>query len=175
MFRRAVVEAVGGYRDPPWAEDYDLWLRLAAAGARFAKVPRVLHRWRDAPGRASRTQPRYSRDAFLRCKAHHLAGGPLAGAPGVVVWGAGITGKRLSRYLDAAGCRTHAFIDIDPAKIGRPRRGDILVHGNDPATLAQLRPWPLVAAVAVPEARQLIRAAASAAGWHEGDDFWCAA
>ena len=32
MFRRSCVEAVGGYRDRGWPEDYDLWLRLAAAG-----------------------------------------------------------------------------------------------------------------------------------------------
>jgi len=38
MFRRDTVMAVGAYRDMGWAEDYDLWLRLAAAGARFARI-----------------------------------------------------------------------------------------------------------------------------------------
>lgn len=43
--RRSALTAVGGYRDLP-TEDYDLWLRAAAAGARMRRlaVPRLLYR-----------------------------------------------------------------------------------------------------------------------------------
>jgi len=42
LFRRSHVLAVGGYRDFPWFEDYDLWLRLLAKGHRLANLPEVL-------------------------------------------------------------------------------------------------------------------------------------
>ncbi|VEG29533.1 glycosyltransferase family 2 protein [Actinomyces howellii] len=37
LARRELVDRVGGYREVP-AEDYDLWLRCAAAGARMSRV-----------------------------------------------------------------------------------------------------------------------------------------
>lgn len=42
MLRREPLEAAGGFHSPaPLAEDYDLWLRLAARGERFAFEPRA--------------------------------------------------------------------------------------------------------------------------------------
>ncbi len=41
MMRRDRVLRLGGYRSTQW-EDYDLWVRLAADGARFGCVPNVL-------------------------------------------------------------------------------------------------------------------------------------
>jgi glycosyltransferase involved in cell wall biosynthesis len=69
MMRRDWVEKVGGYEDHGWPEDYDLWLRLHLAGARFAKVPEVLLWWREHPRRLTRTDSRYSVENFLRAKA----------------------------------------------------------------------------------------------------------
>jgi len=74
-------------RDFP--EDYDLVLRLLAAGAEAAKVPEALYFWRDWPARASRVDPRYRPEAFAALKARFLADGPLRGRPEIVVWGAG--------------------------------------------------------------------------------------
>lgn len=39
---KPTVLAVGGYRHAPLYEDYDLWVRLLLAGARFANLPEVL-------------------------------------------------------------------------------------------------------------------------------------
>ena len=55
MMRREELVALGGYQDRGWPEDYDLWLRYRAAGRRFAKVPEVLHYWREHPRRATHT------------------------------------------------------------------------------------------------------------------------
>ncbi|MBI4545416.1 MAG: glycosyltransferase, partial [Gemmatimonadetes bacterium] len=52
LIRRAALLAAGGYRDMGWPEDYDLVLRLWAAGCRLANVPQVLHHWRERPDRA---------------------------------------------------------------------------------------------------------------------------
>jgi glycosyltransferase involved in cell wall biosynthesis len=45
LMRRAALERVGGYHESP-AEDYDLWLRMAAVGARMIRlaVPGIAYR-----------------------------------------------------------------------------------------------------------------------------------
>ncbi len=119
MARRSTLESAGGYRDMGWAEDYDLWLRLLAGGARFAKIDRILHLWRDHPDRLTRTDGRYSVERFLACKAHHLAAGPVSGADQVLIWGAGQTGRRLAKALRKLGVAPAAFVDVDAKKVGR--------------------------------------------------------
>ena len=173
LMRRRLLAAVGGYRDLDWPEDHDLWLRLAARGARFAKVPETLLFWRDHPDRLTRTDDRYRLERFLRLKAHHLARGPLAAARRVLLWGAGPTGRRLAKHLAREGSALAGFIDIDPAKIGRTlRRLPIVAFGEVG------RPEPgavVVTAVSSRGARALIRARLARSGWVEGEDFWCAA
>lgn len=174
VLRRGVVERAGGYRDLGWPEDYDLWLRLFAAGVEFAKVDRLLYFWRDHPSRLSRRDARYAADAFLRCKAHHLLEGPLAGAGRVVIWGAGPTGRRLARSLAAGGAPVDAFVDIDPDKIGRTVRGRPVVAPERLPGL--LGPGVVVlSAVASRGARSLIRARLDAFGLTEGEGYWCVA
>ena len=51
VLRRSAVEAVGGFESPVrLAEDWDLWLRLAAAGYGFVSEPRAVVRYRRHPG-----------------------------------------------------------------------------------------------------------------------------
>ena len=85
VVRREALAAVGGYRDPGWPEDYDLVLRLWARGARFRNVEQVVLRWREHAARRSRTDVALARDAFVRCKVHHLRETLLRGFPSVVV------------------------------------------------------------------------------------------
>src|SRR5262249_8470135 len=106
-----------------WAEDYDLWLRLDAAGWRLAKVPEVLLVWRHLGGRATFADPRYALARFVEAKAFYMAPKLIRSARPLAIWGAGPTGRRLARALEAHGVRASAFIDIDPRKIGRQRRG----------------------------------------------------
>ena len=105
------------YADGPFPEDYELWLRLLAQGARMAKVPRVLLRWRESAGRTSRVDPRYSREAFDRLRARSL--GPLL-PDEFVVWGAGQRARRRVRLL---GRMPAAWVDVDPRKIGTTLHG----------------------------------------------------
>lgn len=176
MVRRRVLSAAGGYRDRGWPEDYDLWLRLAADGRRFRKVPEYLYRWREHAGRLTRNDGRYAVDRFLACKAHHLVRGPLTGRECVIVWGAGQTGRRLSQHLGREGAALKAFIDIDPAKVGRTLRG---LPIQPPAALPQLtaneRSSVILAAVSSRGARQLIRDRLGRLGYREAMDFWCVA
>ena len=123
MFRARVLAEAGGYRDRAWPEDYDLLLRLWRSGHRFVCVPQVLLDWRDDPGRLSRNHAAYSLDAFRACRVHHLRRSLLRGRSGVVVWGAGPTGKSLAREFARQGARVHAFVEVDPRKIGQRIHG----------------------------------------------------
>jgi glycosyltransferase involved in cell wall biosynthesis len=168
MLRRDALAAVGGYRDPGWAEDYDLVLRLWGAGFRLAKVDAVLLDWREAPHRLSRRDPRYDENAFRRCKVHYL-GRRIAGRS-VVVWGAGPVGKAFARALQDAGHRVAAFVDLDPRKIGQEIHGAPVIA---PSGVPAFRGSFCVGAVGSPGAREEIRAMLSSLGWREPEE-WCA-
>jgi glycosyltransferase involved in cell wall biosynthesis len=164
---RGVAE-VGGYRATGWAEDYDLILRLWEAGGRFANVPEVLLRWRERADRLSRTDPTYSLDAFRRCKVHYLARTLFRGRDGIVVWGAGPTGKGMARTLLEAKIPLQAFVDLDPRKLGRRIYGAPVVP---PTMINEYQGSFCLAAVAQPGAREEIRSALTEAGWLETKDF----
>jgi len=174
MVRRNLLTDVGGWRERGWAEDYDLWLRLFEGGAVFDKVDRWLFFWREHGDRLTRSDPRYSTPCFLRCKAHFLARGPLKDAGDVILWGAGQTGRRLSKFLIEAGVAIDAAVDIDPAKIGGTVRGiPVIAPDGLPGLLGSRS--VVLAAVASRGARDLIRAELNELGLEEGDTFWCVA
>jgi glycosyltransferase involved in cell wall biosynthesis len=176
MLRRLELVEMGAYQERGWAEDYDLWLRYHAAGRRFAKVAEPLVRWREHRARATRTDSRYSIENFLRAKAHYLSSGPLAARDGLIVWGAGQTGRRLSKHLIRAGHRPDAFVDIAPNRIGSTMRG-VPIIGPDEVTECwrSLRRPLLLAAVASRGARALIRRHLTRLGLVETTDFLCVA
>ena len=136
LLRREVLLEAGGYRDHDWPEDYELWLRLIDAGKRLTKIPRTLYFWREHPKRLTRTDSRYAVERFLACKAHHLARGPLVGRKAIILWGAGQTGRRLSKHLLRLDVPLVAFVDIDPRKLGGTLRG-LPIH--PPEDLTRLR------------------------------------
>ncbi len=126
MFRSALPGRFGGYRQGPFPEDYELWLRWLEAGVAMAKVPATLLTWNDPPGRLSRTDPRYDADAFHRIKAGYLARclariNPCH--PEIIVAGAGRITRRRAECLLAHGVAIAAWLDIDPKKIGQTVAG----------------------------------------------------
>jgi glycosyltransferase involved in cell wall biosynthesis len=174
MVRRGLLAEAGGWRERGWAEDYDLWLRLFETGAVFDKLDRILFFWREHGDRLTRTDPRYSTLSFLGCKAHFLARGPLGNADKVLLWGAGQTGRRLSKLLIEEGVAIEAVVDIDLAKIGGALRGiPVIGPGELPDHLDSRT--IVLAAVASRGARQLIRANLNDLGLVEGRAFWCVA
>lgn len=59
MIRKAALDNVQGFTESPaTAEDWDLWLKLAAAGCRFAAVPEPLTRYRWRAGSFSKNHQR---------------------------------------------------------------------------------------------------------------------
>lgn len=173
MLRRDRVLALGGYREGPFPEDYELWLRLAAAGCRMRKLDLELLEWRQHPHSSSRRDPRCSRAAFDTLRARYLAADPrLAPARELVVWGAGRRTRARCRWLLARGRPISAWVDIDPRKIGNRVQG-VPVH--PPCWLAAQRarvPAPFVLGyVASHGAREQIARALVEMGYAPGRDF----
>jgi hypothetical protein len=123
MMRAEMLARLGGYRAFDGPEDYDLWLRAHAAGARFAKLPDVLLDWRDGPGRLSRTDPRYAPARFRDLKLRALEAGALAHRP-AVVWGRGSGGEGVVARLARPRTRGGRFrrSPSGPAGTAHPRR-----------------------------------------------------
>ncbi len=170
MFRKKDVTAAGGYRDMGWAEDYDLWLRLAADGIRFARLPVPLLFWRDRPERATRTMQEYTAAAFRACKVHYLKQGFLNGIGEVALAGAGLEGRAWSRSLQDEGIRVAFWIDVDPKKIGRTLHG---AQVKDARQFSKPDGIKILATVGTRGARGQIREWADGAELVEGKDYLC--
>jgi hypothetical protein len=170
--RASALAAADGWRHGPFPEDYDLWLRLSAAGGRLTNLPAFVLDWREAPGRATRTDDRYALERHVALKCAHLADHVLAHGTEVVLWGAGPTGKAFADGLHARGVGVRAFLDVDPAKIGRVVRGVRILSYTE---AVGFRGTPILVAVGAPGARELIRGELRTAGLEELRDFRCVA
>jgi glycosyltransferase involved in cell wall biosynthesis len=171
MLSSSLFQALGGYREVPWAEDYDLWLRAHLQGVGMAKPDGVLLRWRDREGRLSRTDSRYAIGRFIDAKAHYLAKSRLRNR-NAVIWGAAPTGARLHDALEREGVSTVAFIDIDPKKVGGRKRGRPVLPVE---AAAEVAPALIVGAVGSRGARAEIRNELDGHGMTEGEDYLFAA
>ena len=169
MLRKHLLEQAGGYRDLGWAEDYDLWLRLAHAGVRFAALPEVLFYWRDRPERSTRTMDEYSAAAFRRCKAHHLRHGFLRDTAAVTLAGAGQEGRAWRTALAEIGVGVKRWVDLDPRKVGRE------LHGAPVVAADTIMPGsgPMLVTIGTRGARAGVRQWAAGRGLTEGEDFIC--
>jgi glycosyltransferase involved in cell wall biosynthesis len=175
MFRRKLVDELGGYEAGPFPEDYELWLRWLDAGVKMAKVPETLLVWHDPPGRLSRTHPCYAVDAFYRLKARYLArwlARHNPRHPEVVIRGAGKTAKQRAELLVAEGCRIVGYLDVDPRKRGRTAYGRPI---HMPEDVAGPDFGFVVSYVGSRGAGDIIRAQLTARGYLEGRDFLLAA
>jgi glycosyltransferase involved in cell wall biosynthesis len=191
MFRRELVACHGGYREGDFPEDYELWLRWMEAGVRMAKVPRPLLIWHDSPSRLSRTDGRYSPEAFFRMKAEWIVKkvGPIGGgrgfsspshlhgvkgraeaAPYVYVWGAGRLTRKRAVALEAHGLKIAGYIDVDSKKT-TPAIGGTGRPVISPVELPPPGEIFVLGYVTSRGAREFTREALRARGYVEGRDF----
>jgi cellulose synthase/poly-beta-1,6-N-acetylglucosamine synthase-like glycosyltransferase len=158
-----------GCREGDFPEDYDLWLRVIAAGFRCGKAPEHVLDWTDGPDRLTRSCDRYHRAAFDRCRREHLLAGPLRGIGVVNLWGAGETGKPWLRWLMSAGFRIGCAVEVAPRKIGRRIHGVPVIHFRD---LPSADGTPLLIAVGAAGAREQITPVLEKNGYRPGKDAW---
>lgn len=170
-FRADAVHAVGGYRSGDLPEDYELWLRLVAAGGRVANVPQDVVLLRDRSDRLTRTDPRYRVEAFRRVKMGWLAARLGPGARRVGVWGAGKAGRPWLRWAREAG--HDLCMVIDPFQSGQ-RQG---LPIQPPEALVGADLDLLLVAVGSRGARALIREELTRLrpDLREGDGWWAVA
>lgn len=118
LFRAGLVEQHGAYRHGDFPEDYELFLRWLAGGVRFAQLPDELLEWHDSETRLTRTDERYSTEAFYKTKAHYFARWFQQNQPDkeLWVWGAGRKARQRVRFLEAEGLQIAGYYDLKAHK-----------------------------------------------------------
>ncbi len=160
------------YQDRGWPEDYDLILRLLTAGHELSVVPRRLLSWRNDPQRLSRTDARYDIRKFVACKAYFIAQDFLADSDQYVLQGFGGTGRTLCKALRALDKFPSLIVDLDPRRIGHIIHGAKVIHADD---FGYQHGQKIIASVAGADNRQYLRDRLSGFGYHEVEEFICAA
>ena len=167
LARRSYFEM--GFRDCDLPEDYDLMLRAVSQGMRFGKVNDILLDWTDHVDRLTRTDCRYSGEAFARCRQLHLLAGPLLHVNRVDLWGVGKTGKPWLRWLQARNIYVRRAYDIDDRKVNQRIHDVPISHPTDMPTADGT---PLLIAVGAEDARRIIEPKLLARGYVLGSDAW---
>nr|WP_319271135.1 glycosyltransferase family 2 protein [uncultured Draconibacterium sp.] len=136
FFRRELFEKYGGCRDGNFPEDYEMQLRYLSRGAQMAKLPDKLLAWHDYSTRLTRTDERYSTEAFFQTKALYFKkwsekNNPFH--PVIWIWGAGRKTRQRSAFLCKQGLKIEGFIDIKKSKADSvfykdlPKRGQMFI------------------------------------------------
>jgi hypothetical protein len=170
-FRTQTVKDIGAYREGDFPEDYELWLRLISAGRRIGKCAQTLLEWRQREDSYSRTDPRFSRQAFDRLRARYLASDPrLHRARDLAIWGAGRVTRKRCRHLLERGHSPCVWVDIDGRKIGGSVDGVPVVSPDWLAARGTRRPLVLVY-VAAHGARDAVAARLETMDFERGRDY----
>ena len=171
MVRSSALDMIGGFSDPEWAEDYDLWLRFLNKGMKLMNIPEILFDWYDSPTRLTRSSDRYSLAQFSQAKAHYISKLKLAIDNGVEIAGAGPIGKRIANNFISEGISVNRFYEVNERRLGE------FIHGVEVFDYSSLRSGSsmLISAVARPGAREIIRELAINSGFREGVDYFCVA
>jgi len=167
FFRRGVYEKSGGCLHGDFPEDYEMQLRYLQAGVKMAKLPEKLHEWHDSPKRLTRTDERYSTEAFFATKARYFKTWSEKNNrfhPKIWVWGAGRKTRQRSKLLQLEGLIIEGFIDIVKTKTTK----SIVKHFTELPNPGEIFVVPMVTKTG---ARELIKDFLLKAKYIEGYDF----
>ncbi len=175
MFKKQTIIDVGGYKNGDFPEDYELWLRLHAAGACFAKLSSMLTDWRESPTRLSRTAANCRREAFDALRAAYLYRDPrIQDERELIIWGAGRPTRKRVSHLLKHGITISKWIDIDPNKIGNTVQGLPVISPDYLHSISMQTNKPFVLVyVSKRGAREEISAWLNSAGYVMGTDYLC--
>lgn len=122
FFRKEIYQQLGGNSDGDFPEDYEMQLRFLDAGIKMAKLPEMLFEWHDSATRLTRTDTRYSTEAFFRIKAKYFncwAKKQNRFHPAIWVWGAGRKTRQRASLLEKEGVKINGYIDVVKNKTTR--------------------------------------------------------
>jgi len=123
MFRKSIAEKYGYYKNGDFPEDYEMFLRWLDNGVKFYKLEDYLLDWHDSDTRLTRTDKRYTFDAFYRTKTPYLAKYLAKNNkyhPKIAIWGAGRLSRKRANLLLNYGIEITLYIDIDKNKTKKP-------------------------------------------------------
>lgn len=176
FFRRECYEALNGYHDSEWAEDYDIWLRAHAAGIKMGKPEGVILHWREHKKRLTHCDSRYDNKLFMKAKAYYLARSHYyLKQQKAIIWGTGPTGVYFHDILTEQNVEVLAFIEVNPRRVGGVKRGLPVMHFTEIAEYTRNNKALIIGAVGARGAREKIRQALLDMGKEEGTDFLFAA
>ncbi len=99
MTSRDDLLACGAFDSDRYPEDYDLCFRFYQNGLNVTSVKKVIHFWRDHPGRTSRNSDTYADQQYFDLKLPWFLKVDYDVERPLVLWGTGKKGKRLARKL----------------------------------------------------------------------------
>lgn len=129
MLWRDDFETCGGFSSNVYPEDYDLVFRFYKHKLNVISTDKVLHLWRDSPGRASRNNDNYKDNRFLDIKINRFLDLDYKKEIQLILWGAGKKGKLLADKLQKRQIPFN-WICNTPTKIGKDIYGKILENCN---------------------------------------------
>ena len=178
FFRREVYEALNGYHDSEWAEDYDIWLRAHSMGIKMGKPEGIVLHWRDHEHRLTHRDSRYDTKLFMKAKAYYLAShNDYLKNRKAIIWGTGPNGIFLYDILKEQDVEVEAFIEVNPRRVGGVKRGLPVIHFSEITqyTYNCDSSALIIGAVGARGARAKMRQALLDMGKKEGRDFLFAA
>jgi glycosyltransferase involved in cell wall biosynthesis len=115
MWRKEIEKKHGGYIHGSFPEDYELILRWLSQKVKIGKIPKEVLIWNDPLNRLTRTDSRYSFDAFYKTKARYLSRWIIENKPistQIYIWGASRLARKRAKYLENYNIKIQGFIDI---------------------------------------------------------------
>jgi glycosyltransferase involved in cell wall biosynthesis len=167
LFRRELFEIYGGCLDGDFPEDYEMQLRYLASGVKMAKLAEPLLEWHDYSTRLTRTDERYSINAFFKTKAKYFKGWSEKNNPfhpNIWVWGAGRKTRQRAKLLENEGLKIDGYIDIVKTKTTKKTT----LHFTEIPACGSIF---IVQMVTKTGARKLIKDFLLKADYVEGEDF----
>lgn len=168
MWRRSVMPTADLFchnNDVP--EDYDAILNWLNNGVAIAKLPETLHHWHDSESRLTRTNERYTQDAFNRVKMAYLMDWLKKNVTEnrkISMWGSGKMSRKRSDLLIEMGLEIDSFIDLKENKQKSP---PVLFYKNITAFSQNF----ILCNVSAWNAREQIHDFLVANGFSAGKDF----
>lgn len=99
MMYRQDFNSIGDFQSQQYPEDYDLVFRMYKGKMKVASSDKILHLWRDHMVRASRTDPNYLDNRFLKLKVDYFVELDWNADKQLILWGAGSKGKNIAKLL----------------------------------------------------------------------------